>query len=310
MEYVSNLVSVIIPTYKRAERLKRAITSALAQTYENIEVLVVSDNEPNDEYTEADRKIVESFCDDRVRLLVQQKHINGAAARNAGIRAAKGEYIAFLDDDDYWEKQKIEEQVALLKSLGDTYGGVTCNNKHYVNSKLTAAIPPIKEGDLCKKILLRLADLSTDALLLKHTCLDETGYFDENLRRHQEVQLMTYFTAKYDIKLLDKYYVCVDDTKNENQPDPERMEKVKEDFFRAVAPVLSNFSEREQKQIYALHAFELGILYFRNGRKAKGLRKAAAVLKDPVSIKYALMYLMKKIRSRTNLKKLAREMSK
>lgn len=310
MEYVENLVSVVIPTYKRAERLKRAVASALEQTYSNMEVLIVSDNEPDDEYTKADSEIVESFNDDRVRLIVQEKHINGAAARNAGIRAAKGEFIAFLDDDDYWEKQKIEEQVALLKSLDSTYGGVTCNNKHYVHGRLTAAIPPIKEGNLCKKILLRLADLSTDALLLKRTCLDETGYFDENLRRHQEVQLMTFFTAKYDIKLLDKYYVCVDDTKNENQPDPERMEKVKEDFLKAVEPVLSTFSERERKQVYAMHSFELGILYFRNGAKKKGIQKAKAVLKDPVSMMHAARYLAKKIKSRFFVARASEEISK
>ena len=96
-EYVQGLVSVIIPTYRRSDMLDRAIKSVLNQTYDNIELLLVNDNIPNDEYSQAllDRvKIYET--DDRFRLILQEKHINGAAARNAGIKEAKGEYIAFL----------------------------------------------------------------------------------------------------------------------------------------------------------------------------------------------------------------------
>ena len=90
----SALVSIIIPTYKRATMLQRAIASTLEQTYQNIEVLVISDNEPEDEFTANARKIVDSFADIRVRLITQEKHINGAVARNVGIKASKGEYIS------------------------------------------------------------------------------------------------------------------------------------------------------------------------------------------------------------------------
>ena len=126
-----SLVSIIIPTYKRATMLHRAIASVLEQTYSNIEVLVVSDNEPDDEFTAQARMTVESFNDYRVRLITQEKHINGAVARNVGIKASKGEFISFLDDDDYYEKDKIEKQVALLSSLDDSWGGVCCRYTKY-----------------------------------------------------------------------------------------------------------------------------------------------------------------------------------
>lgn len=71
----TTLVSIIIPTYKRATMLHRAILSTLEQTYKNIEVLVVSDNEPDDEFTVKARETVESFNDSRVRLITQEKHI-------------------------------------------------------------------------------------------------------------------------------------------------------------------------------------------------------------------------------------------
>ena len=91
MSYIEGLVSVIIPTYKRADKLKRAIDSVLRQTYSNFEILVVNDNEIGDEYTENLKNLISKITDSRVYLIMQERHINGAAARNAGIRASKGE---------------------------------------------------------------------------------------------------------------------------------------------------------------------------------------------------------------------------
>ena len=114
-KYVKDLISVVIPTYRRPEKLKRAIMSALGQTYNFVEVLVVNDNENDDEFTAEVKEIIAGIEDDRLKLIFQERHINGAAARNAGIRAAIGEYIAFLDDDDYWDEDKLEVQYNALK---------------------------------------------------------------------------------------------------------------------------------------------------------------------------------------------------
>ena len=95
MKYVEGLVSVIMPTYKRSEKLLRAIDSVLNQTYKNLELLLVMIMSI-DEYTELLKKRVEKYSnDERFRLILQDKHINGAVARNVGIRQARGQYIAF-----------------------------------------------------------------------------------------------------------------------------------------------------------------------------------------------------------------------
>ena len=294
MSYIEGLVSTIIPTYKRSEKLGRAIRSALEQSYRNIEVLVVSDNEPDDEYTAEAQRVVDSFGDDRVRLITQEHHKNGAAARNAGIRAAKGEYVAFLDDDDYWERRKIELQVKLLSSLDESWGAVTCKNKAYVNGKLVAAQTPIKDGWVCKGILSRTTSVSTDTILLRHISLDESGYFDENLRRHQEVQMMGMFAFKYKIKLLDMYLVCVDSSTNENQPDADRMSVIKQEFLQAVKPVLDKLPKKDVKDIKIMNRFELGGLYFKTGHKKKGIKLMMGVFKSPRTIFCAINLLIRK----------------
>lgn len=100
------LVSIVIPTYNRARELERALRSVFAQTYSNWEAIVV-DNNSNDN-TDG---VLQSFNDSRVRLF--KIHNNGviAASRNKGIREASGEYLAFLDSDDWWTPKKLEVSI-------------------------------------------------------------------------------------------------------------------------------------------------------------------------------------------------------
>lgn len=299
--YEEGLVSVVIPTYKRSEKLQRAVNSVLMQTYRKIEVLVVSDNEPDDDFTAEAKRKIESIGDPRAKLILQEHHKNGAAARNAGIRAAKGEYIAFLDDDDYWEKEKIDKQVELLSSLDETWGGVTCRNKHYSNGELVGVLPPLrKDGWICRDIIARLADVSTCAILLRHTALDKTGYFDERLKRHQEVQLMAFFSKRYKIKQLDMPLVCVDSTEAENQPTPERMKEIKKDFFEAIEPIMLTFTKSEQKDIYRIHNFELGQLHVRAGKYREGVKLCLSAFGSPRSFTWMCRYIAKKVRIKMN----------
>ena len=137
MSYLKGLVSVVIPTYKRSEMLQRAIESVLGQTYENIECIVVNDNNPGDDFSQILYGTIDKFKDDkRFHFLEQKIHKNGAAARNVGIRYAHGEYIAFLDDDDFWDIEKIEEQVAVLNNLPSDYGAVSCLMRLYRKGKI------------------------------------------------------------------------------------------------------------------------------------------------------------------------------
>ena len=146
MNYIEGLVSVIIPTYKRADKLLRAVNSVINQTYAKLEILVVNDNENNDDYTKELINIISTITDPRVQLVFQEKHINGAAARNAGIKRAKGEYIAFLDDDDYWDKRKIEKQIEAFKGLDESYGAVSTMFRSFLDDKIISKSLPYKDG--------------------------------------------------------------------------------------------------------------------------------------------------------------------
>ncbi len=113
-------VSVIIPSYRRADRVRDSIESVLAQTFSDLEVIVVDDG--SDDGTD---KVVEAVEDTRVRYVSHPTNRGGNAARNTGIRHARGDLIAFLDSDDVWEPDKLESQVEHLIRVGPEFGFCT-----------------------------------------------------------------------------------------------------------------------------------------------------------------------------------------
>ena len=115
------LVTAVIPTHNRPQLVCRAVKSALHQTYINLEILVVVDGPDVNTV-----KLLEGFNDPRLRIVELATNAGAAEARNVGVRAAKGEWIAFLDDDDEWISTKIEKQVALLRGATPSTNFIAC----------------------------------------------------------------------------------------------------------------------------------------------------------------------------------------
>lgn len=107
-------VSIVIPTYKRADRLFAAIDSVLNQTYSEIEIIIINDNIPGSEWDFDTKKTLQGFNDHRLVVLHTQGQIGGGAARNTACQNATGDYLAFLDDDDIYLPNKIEAQISYM----------------------------------------------------------------------------------------------------------------------------------------------------------------------------------------------------
>ena len=117
---MQDLVSVIIPSYKGADKLRRAINSISDQTYQNIEIIVVDDNNPDTAERIQTESVIASLHLPNLKYIRHPENMNGSAARNTGIRAAKGKYTAFLDDDDIYLPCRVEKSVAALKKRPDS----------------------------------------------------------------------------------------------------------------------------------------------------------------------------------------------
>ena len=287
--YFEGLVSVVIPTYKRSEMLQRAINSVLSQTYSSVECIVVNDNTPGDEYSQILYKMLSDYKgDSRFQFVEQETHKNGAAARNAGIRVAKGEYIAFLDDDDYWDRNKLEIQVAELEKLSSDWGAVSCLMRLYRKGRIFAANRPYKDGEIHYEVLTRCISMGTGSLVIRREALDDTGYFDENLRRFQDPQLFSCLTEKYKVKLIRKYLHNRDVDDNQNRPTVETINRFQEDFYQSVEKQLKRLPYRKVKLMKTLFNFDKVPILWQSGNRGLALKYTLGVMKYPETIGFAV----------------------
>ncbi len=286
MEYIKNRVSVIIPTYKRTDTVTRAIDSVIGQTYKDIECIVINDNETDDNYTLQLKEILRTYIDSgKIVFLEQPRHINGAAARNYGIKYAKGEYIAFLDDDDWWKPDKIAKQVSFIKKQATECGGVSTLVEFYSHGRVVRRTISYKGGRIYREILGREVDVATGTVLLKHECLDKAGYFDEKLIRHQELQLLTFFTYNYPIELLPEYLLCMENDDNSNRPSkPNELIRMKKAFFSSVKPVLDTLTDKEKRVIFSLNRLDILYICLKNKKFGEAITELIRILGEPAVI--------------------------
>ncbi len=199
-EPVPGLASIIIPAYNAAGWVKRAIDSTLTQTYSLREVLVV-----NDGSTDATAEVLARYGD-VIRVLTQP---NGglSSARNLGISEARGEYLAFLDADDYWLPEKLARQVACLqqdRSLG------FCSTRTRVVSPDGEVLGtwdcPTMDSTLLRTLFLRHASIpgSGSGVLMRSQLFKHTGGFDTQLRSLEDIDMWMRLASLSD-------YACVDE---------------------------------------------------------------------------------------------------
>ncbi len=186
------LISVIIPTYNRADTIERAVDSVLAQTWPDIETIVVDDGSKDQTL-----KVLEKYGD-KIRVIAQ-KNQGPSAARNNGIRAARGEVISFLDSDDSWLPEKTERQAKLLQRTASAGVGCCVSNTRMIYTdrapttsfQLADLNPKLDEGIWRNptEILLTRFLLFNQAAAIRREVLEEAGYFREDLRILEDYDL-------------------------------------------------------------------------------------------------------------------------
>lgn len=198
-------VSVIIPTYKRTEDITRALESVLSQTLESIEVIVVDDNGIGTECGLQTEEAMRKYSNDyRVIYIQHEVNKNGSAARNTGIRASKGEYISFLDDDDVYCPERLEKMCAKMDSLDDSWGACyTGYVKHQANGTEQYSSESV-EGDVFVQALMRSFYIGTGSnLFFRRSVIEDIGLFDETFKRNQDLEYIVRVLKKYKIAYVD-----------------------------------------------------------------------------------------------------------
>jgi glycosyltransferase involved in cell wall biosynthesis len=190
-------VSVVIPAYNYGHFVAEAVDSALAQTYANREVIVVDDGSTDDT-----RKRLAAYGD-RVRYLYQENR-GLAAARNAGIRAARGEYVALLDADDVWHPQKLELQMAYLAAHPEV---------GLLGAERTKERPPRwpavdRAAGLAARVvtleqLVVCSRFGPSSVVIARRCFEAVGHFDPALRSVEDRHMWVRIALRFAVHKLD-----------------------------------------------------------------------------------------------------------
>lgn len=193
-------VSVIIPTYNRCERLKQAIRSVLAQSGAIFELMIVDDGSTDDTRSMIEKEFPQVTYS-------YQKNQGPSAARNAGIKKAKGQWIAFLDSDDVWLPLKLSAQLDFCKKhpslLIHQTEEIWMRNAKRVN-------PMIKHKKRAGWIFedsLELCLISPSAVMIHRSLFDEVGLFNESLPACEDYDLWLRITSRFEVGLIEKPYV-------------------------------------------------------------------------------------------------------
>lgn len=205
INYDLPLISVIIPNYNRVDVFQRAIKSVINQTYKNFEIIIIDDASSIDVFNQ-NKYYIESYIKAGVpKIIYLRNEINKGVSfsRNRGIKEANGEYIALLDSDDEWLKNKLELQVQFLQN--STYRvvhteeiwirkGIRVNqkNKHK------------KEGGDIFKRSLKLCLMSPSSIMIHKSVFEDYGLFDENLPVCEDYDLWLKITSKEEVGFITK----------------------------------------------------------------------------------------------------------
>ncbi len=178
-------VSIILPTFNRAHCIERSLISLFKQVYQDFEIIVVDDGS-----TDQTAQLVSQIMDHRVQCVQHPQNLGANAARNTGVRLARGKYVAFQDSDDEWLPEKLAIQLNALKVAGEK-ARVAFSSFWRINGEKKLLIPKAgRRMQSCirnwHKDLLEGNLITTQALLVERHLLYEAGLFDETLPRFQD----------------------------------------------------------------------------------------------------------------------------
>ena len=181
-------ISIVIPTRNRPTLVPRAVKSALSQTFKSTEVIVVVDG-PD----EATIDTLKQIKDDRLKIILLQENVGGSDARNAGVKESKGEWVAFLDDDDEWLPEKLEKQIEAANQINNIFPAISCylivrtpSGDFVWPRRGPNPDEPISEYLFMRKSFFQGETLFANITLLARKKLFEIVPFRSGLKRYQD----------------------------------------------------------------------------------------------------------------------------
>jgi glycosyltransferase involved in cell wall biosynthesis len=261
------LVSVVIPTFRRLKQLKRAVHSVLSQDYQNFEVIVV-----DDDLVDADNqclKLINAIGDNRVKCVKNSRTKGGNGARNTGVLLAKGEYVAFLDDDDEWYSNKLSLQIEKMDRLDSQWGAIYSGHD-LIRGNVIVTICSEIEGTVQEQYLLKKFTIgASSTLLFRKEVLLRIGLWNEQLVRRQDVELVIRLLRFYKLAVISHPLVCVN---GHNNPNPHKMLDADIKLNRLIIEDINKLPFFKRNIFYALQYHGIGRCFAKEGYLLQAIR--------------------------------------
>lgn len=283
------LVSVVIPTYSRPTYLKRCIESVLNQTYKNIEIFVVDDNNPDTDARRQTEDLMQQFAsNESVHYLRHEKNKNGSAARNTGWRASSGKYITYLDDDDEIAPTKIQKQVECLENLDESWGacytGYVLIKEHGSNQISSEK----RSGYVYIDALMRTMFMGSGSnLFLRKSVVDEIGGYDESFQRNQDIEFMARALENYKLAYIDEILLTIYQEGNRVTRAFEQLDGYAQHYLEKFEDRINALLPEDRERVIAVISLERCRVAFYKRKFLAGLK---ILLQNEVKILYILKY--------------------
>lgn len=226
-------ISVIIPTYGKPQFLEKSIVSVLNQTFTELELIIVDDNNPDTEARYATEQLVNKFMqnDGRVKYLEHEKNKNGAVARNTGFTVAQGKYISLLDSDDEYMVGRLQKCYDAMEVASDSVAGVYTGCEFRRSGSAYFTYTDVKEGNfLVETLACKFMFCTGSNIFIRKSVVDELNGFDEAFLRHQDYEFLVRVFEKYSLIAVSEVLV-IKNNENFNLPNLEKQVAIKKQYL-------------------------------------------------------------------------------
>ncbi|MEA2112499.1 MAG: glycosyltransferase family A protein [Patescibacteria group bacterium] len=285
MDNLKPKVTAVIVTYNRPDFVKESIQSVLNQTFTDFELIVVDNG-----VKIPAKDIVENFNDSRIRYIQNDKNTDCAGGKNIGMKNARGEFVAFLDDDDTWFPEKLRLQIDAFEKNQEAGFCFTAVTQVYEHGAIDSIVPSGMDN-YYERALAKFSGFLAVTLMVKKKVFEDIGYMDELFPSHTDIEWIIRIANKYKGIGINKPLVRV------MSLDHQQMGKNLDRRIKGREMILNKFKKEfeERPKVLAKHLLMLGKYYRNDGqyKKAKEIFKKVYQMEFKVSVfaHYLSMFL-------------------
>lgn len=246
------LVSIIIPTYGNPAYLAKSIASVQCQTFQQWELIIVDDNDPNTSARAQTEVVLRNAAihDDRIRYIQHERNKNGAVARNTGFAVAKGEYIALLDSDDEYLPERLQRCYDTMRNAPLDFAGVFTGCEFRRQGKVYNRYVGVETGRFIKETLACTFMFCTGSnIFVRKSVIDELNGFDPAFLRQQDYEFLVRLFEKYSLIGLNEVLV-IKNNENINVPNLEKLIVIRRQYLDKYKYIIDSMSDEDRNYVY------------------------------------------------------------